>query len=182
VDDVPVEEVVIAARDGDQAAWRELVRRYTGMVWSLARSYGLSQHDAEDVSQTAWLQMATHIRTLKDPIAIGGWLATTTRREILRLLRRRGREVPADPLSPAAEVADSIGEQGEEAVLRAERRAIIRRGFARLPEHCRALLALLIQEPPLSYVDISQALEIPRGSIGPMRARCLDRLRKVAGL
>lgn len=179
--DDPIEEVVNAARDGDQAAWRELVRRYTGTVWAVARAYRLSQHDTEDVSQTAWLQLATHLRTLKDPAAIGGWLATTVRREIIRLLRRRGREIPSDPHYPPADMAD-IAEHGEEAAIRSELRAIIRMGFARLPEHCRALLTLLIQDPPPSYVEIGDALGIPRGSIGPMRARCLSRLRKVTGL
>jgi|SRR5215470_6117460 len=178
---MPIEEVVRAARDGDQAAWRELVRRYTGTVWAVARSYRLSQQDAEDVSQTAWLQLATHLRVLKDPAAIGGWLATTVRREIIRLLRRRGREVPTDPHSPAVEVVDIV-EHGEEAAIRAELRGVIRMGFARLPEHCRRLLALLTQDPPLSYVEVSAAMEMPRGSIGPMRARCLSRLRKVTGL
>jgi RNA polymerase sigma factor (sigma-70 family) len=181
VHDDPIEEVVNAARVGDQAAWRELVRRYAGTVWAVARSYRLSQQDTEDVSQTAWLQLATHLHTLKDPAAIGGWLATTVRREIIRLLRRRGREVPNDPHSPAADVADDA-EQGEEAAIRAELRAIVRMGFARLPEHCKALLGLLVQDPPLSYAEIGDALRIPRGSIGPMRARCLGRLRKVTGL
>ena len=178
---MPIEEVVSAARDGDQAAWRELVRRYTGTVWAVTRAYRLSQQDAEDVSQIAWLQLATHLRALKDPAAIGGWLATTVRREIIRLLRRRGREVLADPHSPAVDPADFV-DHGEEAAIRAELRAIIRMGFARLPEHCRALLALLMRDPPLPYVEVGDALGIPRGSIGPMRARCLSRLRKVTGL
>jgi RNA polymerase sigma factor (sigma-70 family) len=181
VHDVPIDELVIAARDGDQAAWRELVRRYTGTVWAVARAYRLSPQDTEDVSQTAWLQLATHIRGLKDPAAVGSWLATTARREILRLLRRRGREVPADPHRPGRDVTD-LEEAGEEVVIRAELRTIVGCGFARLPERCKTLLALLIQDPPPSYVEISQALGIPRGSIGPMRARCLGRLRKVTGL
>lgn len=181
MNDVPIEEVVIAARGGDQAAWRELVRRYAGIVWALARTYRLSQQDAEDVSQTAWLQLATHIRHLKDPAAIGGWLATTTRHEILRLLRRRGREVPADPHDPSVDVADGL-EHGEEIAIRAEQWATVRWGLALLPEQCRALLTLLVQDPPPSYVEIGRELGIPRGSIGPMRARCLSRLRKVTGL
>jgi RNA polymerase sigma factor (sigma-70 family) len=181
VHDIPIEEVVSAAQGGDQAAWREIVRRYSGTVWAVARSYRLSQQDTEDVSQVAWLQLATHLKMIKEPAAIGGWLATTVRREIIRLLRRRAREVPTDPHNPAVDAAD-LAEQGEEKAIRAELRAIIRMGFARLPEHCRTLLALLVQEPPLSYIEVSGALGMPRGSIGPMRARCLDRLRKVTGL
>ena len=180
--DDPVEEVVIAARGGDQAAWRELVRRYNRNVWTIARSFGLSKQDMEDVSQTTWLLLATHIRTLKEPAAIVGWLATTARRESMRLLRRRGREIPTDPHDPVVEIADNSLEHGDEIAIRAELRARIRSSYARLPQPCRALLELLTQDPPLSYIEISIVLEMPRGSIGPTRARCLERLRKVAGL
>src|SRR5829696_3390715 len=73
--DLTTEEMVLAAARGDQAAWRELVTRYTGLVWTVARSYGLSQQDTEDVSQATWLLLATHVRAVRDPAAIGGWLA-----------------------------------------------------------------------------------------------------------
>ena len=148
------------------------------MVWGIARSYRLSAHDAEDVSQTTWLLLATHLRSLVDPAAVGGWLATTARRESLRVVRRHGREVPVDP--PAGiEPPGSAAEAGEEVVLRAERRAQVRSAFSRLPEHCQQLLNLLMRDPPPSYEEISATLGVARGSIGPTRARCLDRLRKV---
>jgi RNA polymerase sigma factor (sigma-70 family) len=180
VQDVATADVVVAARDGDQAAWRELVRRHARMVWGVARSYRLSAQDAEDVSQTAWLLLATHLQSIEDPAAVGGWLATTTRRESLRLLRRRGREVPSDLLD-AAERADVGAEAGEEAVLRAERRAQVRSAFAELSEPCQRLLDLLMRDPPLSYDEISSRLGLRRGSIGPTRGRCLDRLREILG-
>ena len=86
------------------------------MVWGIARSYRLSAHDAEDVSQTTWLLLATHLRSLVDPAAVGGWLATTARRESLRVVRRHGREVPVNP--PAGiEPPGSAAEAGEEVVL-----------------------------------------------------------------
>ena len=182
MEEIPTAKLVIAARDGDQAAWSELVRRYKGLVWGIARSYGLSQQDSEDVSQTTWLLLATHIRTIKEPAAITGWLATTVRRESARLLRRRGREIPADPHDATVDIADTNAEYGEEIAIRLEAVAAIRSGYARLSENCKKLLALLIKEPPLSYAEISDAMKIPRGSIGPMRARCLERLRKIAGL
>jgi RNA polymerase sigma factor (sigma-70 family) len=176
------EEVVIAARNGDQRAWRELVRRYHGLVWAVARSFGLSKHDTEDVSQTTWLQLAIHIRALKDPAAVGGWLATTSRRESLRAVRRRSRELPTDFDDPSIDQADYHAEQGEDKVVRAELRSRITSSFARLPEFCRTLLTLLLQEPPLSYDEIGKILGMRRGSIGPNRARCLGKLRKIAGL
>jgi RNA polymerase sigma factor (sigma-70 family) len=176
--DATTGDVVVAASRGDQGAWRELVRRHAGTVWAATRQFRLSRQDAEDVSQTTWLLLAVHIRTLKDPAAIGAWLTTTARRESIRLIRRRRREAAAD-LSDPPTLVDHSAEQGHEVVLRAELRAAVRSAFLDLPEHCRRLLAMLIQDPPPSYAEISAALKIPRGSIGPTRARCLDRLRKV---
>jgi RNA polymerase sigma factor (sigma-70 family) len=148
------------------------------MVWGIARSYRLSAHDVEDVSQTTWLLLATHLRSLEDPAAVGGWLATTARRESLRVVRRQGREVLVDP-PVEIQPTGSLAETGEEVVLRTERRTQVQSAFARLPDHCRQLLVLLMRDPPAPYEEISARLGVPRGSIGPTRARCLDRLRKV---
>jgi RNA polymerase sigma factor (sigma-70 family) len=182
VSDVLVEELVAAAGAGDQDAWRELVDRYGRTVWAVTHSFRLSDQDAQDVSQTAWLLLAVHLKTIENPVAVGAWLATTARRECLRLLRRRGRELPADPLDAMADRPDTAAEQAEDTVLRAELRALVRAAFAQLPEPCRRLLALLLRDPPPSYDVISAKLGIPRGGIGPTRRRCLDRLRKVVDL
>ena len=152
------------------------------MVWGIARSYRLSEQDAEDASQTTWLQLATHLRSLQEPAAVGGWLATTARRESLRLARHRGREVPTEPPDPAAGYSDRSAEHGEEVVLREERLRQVRLAFAQLPEPCQRLLALLMKDPAPSYEEIGALLDMPRGSIGPTRARCLSRLRKVIEL
>jgi len=149
------------------------------MVWGNARSYRLSEQDAEDVSQTTWLQLATHLRSIEEPAAAGGWLATTARRESARLASRRAREVLTEPEEPAAAYSDGPVEHGEDVVLRAERRRAVRRAFAELPESCQRLLALLMKDPAPSYEEVSALLGMPRGSIGPTRARCLSRLRKV---
>jgi RNA polymerase sigma factor (sigma-70 family) len=179
VRDVATKDVVVAARDGDQAAWRELVRRHAGLVWTVARSFRLSRQDIEDVSQTTWLLLAAHIRTLKDPAALSGWLATTARREGIRLAKRRGLETLVDPQDPGADRADADAVDGQDQVLRIELQERVRSAFLRLPVHCRRLLSLLIQDPPPSYAEVSATLGIPRGSIGPTRARCLARLREV---
>ena len=152
------------------------------MVWGIARSYRLSEQDAEDVSQTTWLLLATHLGRLQEPGAVAGWLATTARRESLRLARRRSREVPTDPYEAAQELRDDNAEDGEDVVLRSEQADRVRRAFGHLPDRCQRLLALLMREPAPSYEEISALLEIPRGSIGPTRARCLEQLRKVIDL
>jgi RNA polymerase sigma factor (sigma-70 family) len=179
VQDSELGKVVAAAADGDQRAWSELVRRYAGLVLATARSLRLSPHEVEDISQMTWLMLAMHIRALREPNAIGGWLATTARREGLRLLQRRIREYPME--DEHLEMEDR-GPGVDDDLLRQELRAQVRGGFALLGERCQQLLRLLARDPPASYSEVSLALEIPMGSVGPIRARCLQQLRQKAGL
>jgi RNA polymerase sigma factor (sigma-70 family) len=176
--DPPVAQLVTRARSGDQQAWNALVERYAALVWSICRRHRLDRIDAEDACQTVWLRLVDHLDRLRDPNALPGWLATTTRRECLQALdtaRKTGApglvfaaEDPPDPQAAAA----------EQELLAAERRAALREAFTGLPPHCQRLLVLLIQDPPVSYAEISARLGISVGSIGPMRRRCLDRLRR----
>lgn len=184
-----VEDLVVSARSGDESAWRELVQRYVDLVWSIARAHGLGSCDAADVSQTTWLRLAENLDKLDDPARVGAWLSTTARRESLRVLRHQRRlvpsadlvdgrphrhhpvasaEPPADPGEWLVSAASGMGSADEIAVAEA---------FAELPDHCQRLLRTLIADPPPSYADVSAALGIPVGSIGPTRARCLDRMR-----
>jgi RNA polymerase sigma factor (sigma-70 family) len=180
VRDADTRTVVEAAAAGDQQAWSELVRRYGGLVLATARSLRLPTPEAEDISQLTWLSLAMHIRTLRDPLAIGGWLVTTARREGLRLLQHRSHEyaVGEEHLDVENRVLPAVDEE----MLRAELRAQIRSSFARLPERCQQLLRLLARDPPASYGEVSAALSMPLGSIGPVRARCLEQLRRSPGL
>jgi RNA polymerase sigma factor (sigma-70 family) len=180
VHDAEITEVVTAAAAGDQRAWAELVRRYSGLVLSTARAFRLLPEDIEDVSQMTWLLLATHIRALHDPRAIAGWLATTARREGIKLARRRRHDYALDDVDLDTE--DRETPAPDERILRDELLARVRRGFAALPERCQRLLRLLLQDPPMKYRDVSAALGVPPGSIGPNRARCLDQLRRIAGL
>jgi RNA polymerase sigma factor (sigma-70 family) len=181
--DVDVTALVAAAGAGERDAWDELVRRFGSLVWAVARSFRLSQHDAEDVSQTVWLLLASHIGRLRDPEALPGWLATATRRESLRVARRRQTEdVMSDAPGSLEEPPDQLFPQPEEVVLRAELRREVRAAFARLSQRCRALLSLLAVDPPATYRTIALALDMPMGSIGPIRARCLDTLRRLTRL
>lgn len=164
-----------AAADGDHAAWNELVARYNRLVWSIARGVLRNRDDACDVVQTTWLLLAEHLGSLREPERLGGWLATTARREALRTLRVAARQVPS---SETELLGDAAGDARLEVhVLTAERDEALWRSFSGLPPNCQALLRLLVAEPPLSYGDISRTLEMPIGSIGPTRARCLEKLR-----
>jgi RNA polymerase sigma factor (sigma-70 family) len=167
------------AASGDRRAWESLVDAYSGMIWTIARNHRLGHGDAADVSQTTWLRLLEHIDRLNDPGHVGAWLATTARRESLRVQARSKRTVLVadhDELEPARR-GDAAVEGVDAALLLDERREEVRAALARLPERCQLLMRLLMTEPPLSYEEVSAALGMPIGSIGPTRARCLARVR-----
>jgi RNA polymerase sigma factor (sigma-70 family) len=180
VHDSELGKIVAAAAGGDQRAWSELVGRYAGLVLATARSFRLPTHEAEDVSQLTWLLLAMHIRSVREPQAIGSWLVTTTKREAVRLLKRRHREYPVE--GEHLDLEDRGMAAVDDEVLREELRAQVRGGFARLADRCQQLLRMLARDPPASYHEISAELDMPPGSIGPTRARCLQQLRQLAGL
>lgn len=169
-------ELVQLAADGDERAWHELVDRYTGLLWSIARSYGLPQADAADVVQTAWLRLVERLASIRDPERVGAWLATTVRRECLRALRRSSRVVLADDDEPL-EVRDP-GPSLDSRLIMSERDAVLWQSVDRLAERCRQLLRILMNDPPPDYEEVSAALDMPIGSIGPTRRRCLEQLRR----
>lgn len=166
---VPSGELVVRARDGDEAAWAALTERYTGLLWAIARAGELGSADAADVVQLTWLRLVENIGTLRVPARVGTWLAVTARREAARAARRAGRERPivvALP-DPAASPEQICAERDR---LRAVLSAI-----RTLPERCRLLLRLFALSP--TYAEVAAALRIPIGSVGPTRARCLAALR-----
>jgi|tagenome__1003787_1003787.scaffolds.fasta_scaffold20397659_2 RNA polymerase sigma factor (sigma-70 family) len=176
--DEDVALLVKRAASGDQAAWDALVARYTNLLWSVARGYRLERTDAADVVQVAWLRLVEHLPTLREPERVGSWLATTVRRECLQLLAtRKRRGTPLDD-----HVLDAVPDRGvpvDHGLLTRERDAQLWAAFERLPDRCQKLLRVLMADPPPAYQDVSVSLDMPVGSIGPTRARCLDRLRRL---
>jgi RNA polymerase sigma factor (sigma-70 family) len=183
-DDPTVVALVNRAARGDSAAWNEIVERYAPLVWGICTRFQLSNHDREDVGQNVWLLLVEQLGKLREPAALPGWLATTTHRECLRVVTAAQKsERLGTGLDDAPQFADNT--MIDEEILMAERNAALRTALAELPPRCRQLLAMLISDPPCSYAQISATLQIPVGSIGPQRARCLERLRKsnaLAGL
>ena len=176
-----VSSLVERARDGDQGAWDALVERYLPLVCGTIARTGLYGAEAEDVNQTVWLRLVEHLGDLREPRALPGWLVTTTRNEALRVIRLRGRAIPVDPqggtLEHLAEQPDS-----DEELIRDERTRALRAGLLELPAGRRELLELLLTDPPISYDEISAKLGIPKGSIGPTRARALEQLRNTRAM
>jgi RNA polymerase sigma factor (sigma-70 family) len=169
-----LERVVRAAKAGDAGAWSALVERFTARVRSVARRHRLAAHDVEDVVQTTWLRLLEHIDGVREPSALGAWLETTARRESLRTANTGRREelTDAEPLADAVEPVD------ERRLADRERRVALGAALEQLAPRQRALLSLLLADPVPSYGEISRTLDMPIGSIGPTRARCLARLRR----
>jgi len=181
-DDPTVVALVTRANGGDPAAWDEIVERYTPLVWGICARFQLSNHDRQDVGQNVWLLLVEQLGKLREPAALPGWLATTTHRECLRVVTAAHKsERLGTGLDDALQFVDNTIIIDEE-ILMAERNAALRAAFAELPPKCQQLLAMLTSDPPCSYAEISAKLQIPVGSIGPQRARCLGRLRRSSHL
>ncbi len=176
--------LVKSAAGGDPAAWQALVESFSGLIWSIARGYRLGSADAADVVQTVWLRLAEHLGRIENPDHIGAWLATTARRESLRIARSGARTVPMDhaALLDFAQADEASPEQAvlqaEQARLDAQRARRLWRAFSELSARCQQLLRVLIATPPPAYAEAAAALDVPVGSIGPTRARCLQQLRR----
>ncbi len=177
-DDQHVTTLVGRASRGDQDAWHELVDRYAPLVYRICTQYRLSNHDIEDVGQNVWLLLVEQLGKLREPAALPGWLATTTARECLRVVTAASKaERLGTGLDDSVIFADDAAI--DEELLVTERNATLRAAFAELPSRARELLSMLISDPPHSYAEIHRELGIPVGSIGPQRARSLDRLRRL---
>ncbi len=177
-DDPLVTDLVTRAGNGEKQAWDTIVERYAPLIWSICRRHQLGGTDAEDVGQTVWLQLVDQLDNLREPAALPGWLASTTRRECCRVLRATRRLPGGGYVLDAENIPDEQSVTAEHELLLAERNAALREAFARLPPGYQRMLALLIADPPMPYAEISARLGISVGSIGPYRGRCLDKLRR----
>jgi len=172
-----VSDLVTRARNGEKQAWDALVDRYAALIWSICRRHGLGRADTEDVGQAVWLHLVGHLGNLREPAALPGWLATTARRECWRVLRA-GSPLATGYVVDAETLPDNQDETAERAVLAAERQAALREAFGELPQRGQRLIALLLEDPPVPYAEISVRLGIPIGSIGPFRRRYLNEMRR----
>ena len=173
-----VTDLVTCARKGDKQAWDALVERYSPLIWSICRRHRLRDADAEDVGQNVWSHLVDQLDKIRDPAALPGWLATTTRRECLRVLRAARKPLAAGYRLAAQILPAEQARTAEQELLVAERHAALREAFLALSPSDQRLIGLLLEDPPVPYAEISSRLGIPVGSIGPHRGRCLDKLRR----
>ena len=176
--DRTVTDLVARAKDGDRQAWDALVERYAPLIWSICRRHRLGRADADDVGQSVWLRLVDQLDRVRDPAALPGWLATTARRECLRVLCATQGPRATLYARDVESLPDERAGVADQGLLTAERHAALREAFGQLPPNGQQLIAMLIADPPVPYADISAQLGIPVGSIGPNRSRYLDKMRR----
>jgi RNA polymerase sigma factor (sigma-70 family) len=170
---------VRAAADGSEAAWNRLVDGFLPMLWSAVKQYRLSPSDAADVIQTTWLRLVQNLHRLENPAGVGGYLVVTVRREALRV-SGQGKQTYATDNLHVLDRIDLDAPPCDASLLSSERDAVVRELFLELPERCREFLSVVLSDPVPTYREISERLGIPVGSIGPTRARYLNKLSALA--
>ena len=163
-------DLVARCRQGDDAAWRELVERFSRYVYAIAtRAYGLRERDAEDVFQEVFARAYEHLETLRDDEAIRPWLAQLTRRLAVDRLRTTAREQPSEAFADRPDPRDAIAEIDEA--------LSVREALGRLPENCQELLDRFFARDE-SYRTLAAVLDVPPGTIASRISRCLAKLRE----
>jgi RNA polymerase sigma factor (sigma-70 family) len=164
-----------AWRDGDDDALADLVRLLSPVLWQVVRAAGLDRTAAEDVVQTTWLALVRSRDAITDPQAIAGWLCTSARREAWRVSKSSSRLTPSEDDALARRLPDEPAP--EQQVVLDDSNARLWECLGRLPERCQRLLRIVAAEARPNYTEIAADLEMPVGSIGPTRGRCLEKLR-----
>lgn len=173
-------ELLLGCRNGNEAAWEALVARYQRLIYAIPRRAGLDGDEAADVFQEVFATLLEKLDEIQQPERLQAWLVTTTRRKTWRvILKRKNAPQSETDESLETEVKQLRDENllPDEVLLKLEEQHRVRTALSSLDERCRKLLTLLFytSEPP-AYADIAIALGTSEGSIGPTRARCLDKL------
>jgi RNA polymerase sigma factor (sigma-70 family) len=158
---------------GDDAAWRQVVRQYEGLLRGSARAVLRNDADVDEAVQRTWILLLSHADRINDADRLPGWLATTVRREALAIVRSQQRSIPSEDVGDRAGV-DDLDLATD--LMRAELEEALHDAVNALPATQQLLVRALLREPA-SYDDLSRELGIPRGSLGPLRGRAVRTLR-----
>jgi RNA polymerase sigma factor (sigma-70 family) len=175
-------DLIRRCREGSAGAWHQLLNKYERLVYSIALRYGLSRDDAADIAQITFTILIQSLDSLAEDSRLGPWLATVARRHTWRLLERNRREAASERLEDTdiAESAVLLGKSDAESIEHWELTEWLDAGLSKISENCRKLLlALYFQPERSSYAEVAERLDMPIGSIGPSRARCIKRLKQV---
>jgi RNA polymerase sigma factor (sigma-70 family) len=178
-DQLSDEALITMCRKGDGNAWSALVERYKNLVYSIPLRFRMPAEDAADTFQSVWLDLYSELDKLREPAALRGWLVSATSHKCLHWKAREtrragmalGREVDLD-VADARPLINEIG-------LEAEKDQLVREGLRSIPERCRKMLKMLFfEQPPRPYLEVAKELGLAEGSIGFIRGRCLQKLKK----
>jgi RNA polymerase sigma factor (sigma-70 family) len=179
------EALLLACRRGEESAWEALVKRYQRLIFAIPRRAGLGEDLAAEVFQDVFTTLVENIDTIEQPSRLQAWLVTTAKRKTWRLIGREGatgRLVRGDDEEGAA-LLEAVPDQTllpDAALIQLEEQHVVRTALDDLDERCRQLLTMLFYVPePLPYSEIAAQLGTSEGSIGPTRARCLQKLLKI---
>lgn len=168
--------LVARVTSGDRDAWNDLIEALKRVAWRAIVSVGLPEHDGKDAFAATFFRLFEHLEDVREPEKLPGWVATTARREAYAVIRARGRTTPVEDLG--SDRPATTARPPDERLLDAELLRAVAAAVQRLSPRDRQLLVLLTTEPPLSYDEISEQLDMKRGSIGPTRQRIIAKLRR----
>lgn len=169
--------LVAACLNGDQQAWETLIDKYKRLIYSIPFRYGASPEDAADVFQSVCIEVLNSLGQLKNTDSLRSWLITVAVRQSYRWKKKQSNHLELDAMEPeAAEELAAV----PETVLQIQQEQIVREVVGKLPPRCAELVQLLFfEQPPLPYAEVARRLGLATGSIGFIRGRCLERLRKI---
>jgi RNA polymerase sigma factor (sigma-70 family) len=172
-------DLILACRQGNKQAWEQLLDRYERLVYSIPLNYGLSRDDAADIVQTTFIIFMDSLDGLKPDSRLSAWLCTVAKRHTWRLLEQQRRE-QINPEEDLRETAVFIPDHSSQRQMeRWEAVQWLEQGLALLDDRCRELLLALYFSPEQpAYTDVAADLDMAVGSVGPTRARCLQRLKE----
>lgn len=169
--------LVSACLGGDQQAWETLIDKYKKLIYSIPFKYGAGSEDAADVFQSVCIEVFNSLGHLKNADSLRSWLITVAVRQAYRWKRKQSNHLELDAMEP--EIAEELASVPE-TVLQVQQEQIVREVVQQLPPRCAELVNLLFfEQPPLPYAEVARRLGLATGSIGFMRGRCLERLRKI---
>ncbi len=166
-----------AARNGSDDALGQIVTELSPLLWQVARAAGLSSDDAEDVLQTVWLRLISHLDDIRSPAGLTAWLVITTKREAWRVRAAGRRQLPVD--QDQFTVLPDQGPGLEEQAIVDDQRRTLWAAIGRLDQRCQELLRIIAFVPRPDYAAVAAKLGMRPGSVGPTRGRCLAKLRAV---
>jgi RNA polymerase sigma factor (sigma-70 family) len=163
---------------GEQQAWEELIDKYKRLIYSIPIKYGASPDDAADVFQAVCIEVLHSLPQLKNVQSLRSWLITVTIRQAYRWRKKKSSHVELDAMEP--DVAEAIASTSyADTVSQLEQEQIVREAVSRLaPRHRQLVRLLFFEQPPLPYAEVARRLGLATGSIGFIRGRCLEKLRK----